>query len=150
MKIYHIQYQPNIKLRIIATLIDYGIYAILFYVYITCMGTETESGATKLEGWAVAPLFIFWFLYFVCLEAYNQATPGHDICGLKVVKTDGEKITLSTAFKRRVIDCIDLGLYGIPALICISKTAKHQRLGDLFADTLVIKKSDITVEEVSF
>jgi len=96
------------------------------------------------------PIFIFWFLYFVVLETVNQATPGHDICKLIVVRSDGQKITLYDSFKRRVVDMIDIGIYGIPALICINKTPKHQRLGDLLADTVVVKKSDIIETEVIF
>ena len=59
-------------------------------------------------------------------------------------------ITFSNAFKRRIIDIIDIFFYGIPALICICNTPKYQRLGDLFADTLVVKKSDIVETEVVF
>lgn len=150
MKIYHIHNKPYIKLKIIATVIDYGIYALLFYVYLICMGSETEFGTIKVEGWAAMPLFLLWFIYFVVLEAVNQATPGHDILKLKVVKTSGEKLSLTDALKRRIVDFIDIGMYGVPALICIKKTAKHQRLGDLLADTMVVKKSDIVEEEVIF
>ena len=150
MKRYHIQHKPYIKLRIIATLIDYGIYFFLLFVYIAFIGHETEEGAIMVEGMAALPLFLVWFLYFVLLEGINQATPGHDIVKLKVIKTSGEKIGLGNAFKRRIIDVIDLGMYGLPAIICINKTTKHQRIGDLFADTLVVKQSDITEEEIIF
>jgi uncharacterized RDD family membrane protein YckC len=150
MKIHHVQYKPYIKLRIIATLIDYVIYLILFYVYLICMGSETETDTNMVEGWAAMPLFFLWFLYFVGLETINKATPGHDICKLTVVKGNGEPISFGDAFKRRIIDFVDIGIYGIPALICISKTPKHQRLGDLLADTVVVKKSDIAVQEVIF
>jgi uncharacterized RDD family membrane protein YckC len=150
MKFYNVHPKPYTKLRIIATLIDYGICVVLCYVYISCIGSEDESGVTKVEGLAALPVFAGWFLYFVVIEAYNQATPGHDICKLIVVKTSGERISLLDAFKRRILDIVDLGMYGIPALICVSKTAKHQRLGDLYADTLVVKKTDISEKEVLF
>jgi len=139
-----------IKLRIIATLIDYSIYVILFFIYVKCFGTQTDDGTTQINGLLALPIFIFWFLYFVVLETVNQATPGHDICKLIVVRSDGQKITLYDSFKRRVVDMIDIGIYGIPALICINKTPKHQRLGDLLADTVVVKKSDIIETEVIF
>jgi len=139
-----------IKLRIIATLIDYSIYVIIFFIYLKCVGTETDTGTTEVNGLLALPIFIFWFLYFVVLEAANQATPGHDICKLIVVRSDGQKITIYDSFKRRVVDLVDIGIYGMPALICINKTPKHQRLGDLLADTVVVKKSDITETEVIF
>jgi uncharacterized RDD family membrane protein YckC len=134
----------------LATLIDYGIYITLFVLYVTTFGyRNTENGYT-VTGWLFWPIPIVWFLYFVVLEAFNGSTPGHDICKLVVVKTNCEKITLADAFKRRIIDPIDILFYGIPALICICNTPKFQRLGDLFADTLVVKKSDIVETEVVF
>ena len=139
-----------VKLRIIATLIDYGIYIGLTVLYIYVFGHQNDSGGMEVDGLSVFPLIIFWFLYFVIIEAFNQSTPGHDICKLIVVKTTGEKITFSDAFKRRIVDFIDIGMYGIPALICIYNTPKYQRLGDLLADTVVIKKSDIIETEVLF
>lgn len=143
---------PNryIKLRIIATLIDYAIYFTIYYIYILCVGKEDDSGSLVVKNLAAFPLFIIWFLYFVVVEAYNQSTPGHDICKLIVVKTDGQKINLGDAFKRRIVDIIDIGVYGIPALICIYNTPMYQRLGDLLAGTLVVKKTDITETEVEF
>jgi uncharacterized RDD family membrane protein YckC len=150
MKFYRIIPKPYIKLRILATLIDYGLFFIFFYVYIICVGEKTEDGRWVVNGLPTLPIVVVWFLYFVITEAVNQATPGHDICKLKVFKPDGRKLTISDAFKRRICDPIDIMLYGIPALICISKTEKHQRLGDLLANTLVAKTSDITETEVQF
>jgi len=150
MKIRRVEYTRYIGPRILATLIDYAIYFALFYLYISTFGQKTDAGSYEVNGLLVWPIPIFWFLYFVVLETYNQATPGHDICKLVVVKTSGEKIGLADAFKRRLIDPIDIFIYGIPALICICNTPKYQRLGDLFADTVVVKKSDFTETEVIF
>ena len=150
MKFRRIEYKKYIKLRIIATLIDYGIYLFLFVVYVEFMGTENSDGAKEVKGLLAMPLFLFWFIYFVVLETVNQATPGHDICKLIIVKSTGARISLGDAFKRRVIDPIDIFCYGIPALICINKTPKFQRLGDLWADTVVVKKTDIIETDVQF
>lgn len=148
--IFHkVEPKRYVGLRIAATLIDYGIYFTLFIFYLYTFGEKTD-GSYEVKGLLFLPIPIFWILYFVVLEAYNQATPGHDIFKLIVVKTSGEKITFSDTFKRRIIDIIDIFFYGIPALICIYNTPKYQRLGDLFADTLVVKKSDIIETEVTF
>jgi uncharacterized RDD family membrane protein YckC len=149
--IFHsVEYKNYVKLRTIATLIDYGIYFLLLIIYIYCLGTKNDDGSMQVNGLLALPIFIFWFLYFVVLETVNQATPGHDICKLVVVRSNGERITLGVAFKRRIIDMIDVLFYGIPALICIYNTPKYQRLGDLFADTIVVKKIDITEKELVF
>ncbi|MEP6611887.1 MAG: RDD family protein [Mucilaginibacter sp.] len=137
-------------MRILATLIDYGIFLGLSTLYIYTFGEKTDDGTRVIQGSMALVVPVFWFLYFVVTESVNQATPGHDICKLKVVKTDGHKISLWDAFKRRICDIIDITIYGIPALICISKTARHQRIGDMLADTMVVKPTDIEEKEVTF
>ena len=150
MKFYRVEYKRYTGLRVAATLIDYGIYFLLVYLYLNFFGEKNESGSMEVRNAMALPVFIFWFCYFVLTEALNQATPGHDICKLVVVKSKGEKITIGDAFKRRIVDLIDITFYGIPALICIYNTPKFQRLGDLFADTVVVKKSDIVETDVTF
>jgi uncharacterized RDD family membrane protein YckC len=150
MKFYKVTPKPYLKLRSLATVIDYSIFLFLCWIYIDSFGEKKEDGTTEVHGFLAMVIPICWFLYFVVTEAVNQATPGHDICKLKVVKPDGHKISLSDAFKHRICDPIDILFYGIPAFICISKTSKHQRLGDLLANTVVVKKSDIEETEVKF
>ena len=150
MKIYTINSKPYIKLRILATIIDYGIFIILFVFYIFLWGEQTADGTWEINGLPALLIPVTWFFYFVVTEKVNQATPGHDICGLRVVKPGGHNITLSDAFKRRICDPLDIFIYGIPAIICISKTDKHQRIGDLLANTLIVKKTDITETTVIF
>lgn len=150
MNFYKIEPKPHLKLRIIATLIDYGIFSILFYLYCSIFGQATADGSWEIDGLPALLVPIFWILYFVLTETLNQATPGHDICKLKVVTTDGYKISFSTAFKRRICDPIDIFFYGIPAIIAILKSEKHQRLGDMLAGTLVLKSADITEISTSF
>ena len=139
-----------LKQRILATIIDYGIFFIVVVIYCVCLGTESSEGVYWVYGLLALPIPIIWFLYFVVLEAVNQASPGHDICKLVVVKTDGGKIGFTDAVKRRILDIVDISFYGIPALICICNTPKFQRIGDLFADTIVVKRTDIVETEVSF
>ena len=150
MQFLRVEYKKYIKLRIFATLIDYTIYVIVLSLYIVFFGTKKDTGGYEVQGLPALPIFIFWFLYFIGTEAINGATPGHDICGLTVVKANGEKITLGDAFKRRIVDFIDITPYGLPALICINNTPKYQRIGDLWANTVVVKKSDIIETEVNF
>jgi len=150
MKFHSVLYRRYVKLRIVATLIDCSIYTLVFWLYVYYFGARNDEGSSEINGLGVLPLIIFWLFYFVVTEAVNSATPGHDICGLTVVKSSGEKISFLDAFKRRIVDPIDICFYGIPALICIYNTPKFQRIGDLLADTVVVKKSDIIETEVTF
>jgi uncharacterized RDD family membrane protein YckC len=150
MKFYTVEPKPYLKLRIIATLIDYGIYFIFYTIYLYAFDENPEPGKATVTGVMVLPIVVVWFIYFVVIESSSQATPGHDVVKLKVITENGEKPSLSSILKRRLLDPIDIFMYGIPALICISKTPKHQRLGDLWANTLVVKAADITETEVTF
>ncbi|MBD1392613.1 RDD family protein [Mucilaginibacter glaciei] len=150
MKFYTVEPKPYIKQKIIATLIDYTIYFIVFCIYTSVFDENPETGKSTVTGLAALPLIIFWILYFPFLEFVNQATPGHDICKLKVYTLSGGKPSFSMCFKRRLVDFLDIFMYGIPAFICISNTPKHQRLGDLWAKTVIVKNSDILEKEVIF
>jgi uncharacterized RDD family membrane protein YckC len=142
--------KPYIKLKILATLMDYGIYLIFYIVYLCIFDENPEPGEATVTGIMFIPVVIVWFIYFVVIESITQATPGHDIVNLKVVTDAGTKPSFSSILKRRLLDPFDIFMYGIPGIICISKTPKHQRLGDLWANTLVVKTTDITEKEVIF
>ncbi|WP_053335860.1 RDD family protein [Bacteriovorax sp. DB6_IX] len=74
-----------------------------------------------------------YFIYF----DYNKAqTPGKKILGLKVISTNGARLTLKQCILREIFKWIDQ-LY-IPALISMLMTEKSQRLGDIAAGTQVI------------
>lgn len=135
-------YKPNLKKRILATVIDYGLYLLVFYAYILFFGHENEEGGQSVEGLLTLPLFLLWFLYFVVLEAINGATLGYQIFQLKVLTTERSTIGFSHAFKRHLLDCIDILFYGIPAIIAIKSSDKHQRIGDMLANTIVVDLSD--------
>ena len=150
MIIRRVEPKRYLKQRILATIIDYGIFFIVTVIYCVSLGTESSEGVYSVYGLLALPIPILWFIYFVVLEAVNQASPGHDICKLVVVKTDGGKIGFTDAIKRRILDIVDIFFYGIPALICICNTPKFQRIGDLFADTIVVRRTDIVETEVSF
>jgi len=150
MIIRRVEPKRYLGLRIAATLIDYGIYFTVIVIYIMMFGDKNDEGGYTLNGAPALLIVIFWFLYFVVLEAISQATPGHDILKLVVVRTKGDRISFTDALKRRIVDMIDIAFYGIPAIICICNTPKFQRIGDLWADTVVVKKSDIIETEVTF
>ncbi len=70
------------------------------------------------------------------------ATPGHHGFNLKVLTLDRKEIAFKQALKRHLLDPIDILLYGIPALIAINNSEKHQRIGDMWAGTIVIDTAD--------
>jgi len=79
----------------------------------------------------------------VGFETGFGGTLGNSIVGLKAIPMTGvnRKLTLSESFKRHILDPIDMTLLGLIAIIVIKNTAKNQRVGDLWAKTIVVKMS---------
>ncbi len=136
------KFKPNIRKRIFATLIDYGIYLLAFFLYVMFVGHEDDEGGKTVTGLSALPLFIFWFIYFVIIEAIFGATLGHQGLNLKVLTINRRNISLAQALKRHLLDPIDFLFYGIPAIIAIKNSDKHQRIGDMWAQTFIVDMTD--------
>ena len=134
--------KPNLKKRIFATLIDYAIYYLIAIIYVTYFGHETEKGGQAVTGWLAWPPILLWLGYFVIMEAQQGATLGHQAMRLKVLTLDYQTISLGHALKRRLTDLIDIFMYGLPAIIAIKNSTFNQRLGDMWAGTIVVDTTD--------
>ena len=102
--------------------------------------------SNELGKWAYAILIIASFLifagYFVFFEwIWSGQTPGKRWLKLRVIREDGRPITLWEALARNLIRFFDIfpGLYSI-GLITVFLSSRDQRLGDLFAGTVVIRE----------
>ena len=135
-------YKTNLTKRIVATLIDYTIFSIPIYLYMMYFGTDNNEGSRTINGIMVLPIPVFWLIYFVLSETFYGATLCHHGLNLKVMTIDKKEINFTQAFKRRLLDVIDIFIYGIPALIAIKNSEKHQRLGDMWAKTIVVDTKD--------
>jgi uncharacterized RDD family membrane protein YckC len=130
---------PRIKKRIVATLIDLAIYLPLFLTYTIYFGEVNDEGESIVSGVMTLPIFIFWLLYFPITEVAFGNTLGHKLMGLKVVTLSGRPISFLQAFKRRILDGIEIyGSLGIIAYIVAKNSPREQRVGDSFARTKVI------------
>ncbi len=97
-----------------------------------------------------ASIFLVVLLYFVTLIYYSYfetvwsgETPGKRKMGLCVINEGGYPVDLRSVILRnmlRVIDWLPFG-YGI-AFISVIMGARYQRLGDLAAGTLVVRKGE--------
>jgi len=123
--------------RVFATLIDYGVFFLIMWVYMMYFGEETNEGY-EVNGIMTLPILIFWFFYFVMIEGFWQATLGHQLLYLKVTQDNFKEIDIGHSFKRRILDIIDFMFFGIPAFISIRNNEKKQRIGDMYAKTIVV------------
>jgi len=137
-----LKYKSNLKKRFFATLLDYLLYFSAFSVYIMFFGHDDGNGGQKVNGLLATPIFLFWFVYFIVIEAFSGSTLGHRGFGLKVLTINRYDIGLTQALKRHLLDPIDIFIYGIPGIVAIKNSDKHQRIGDMWAKTIVVDTTD--------
>ncbi len=134
--------------RIIAIIVD-GIIIGLPTGLIAAMLGVVSSGAgevsASLEG--VAGLFAalisvaLYLGYYVLMEGYLGQTLGKMLLGIKVVREDDGGVPgVKAAAIRTVLRIVDgIGSY-LVGFIAVLASAKNQRLGDMAAHTLVVRK----------
>lgn len=81
---------------------------------------------------------IFYAIYEIFMLKKNGQTIGKKLLGIKVIKTNGESLTWSTAIIREIGEIINAFTIGIGYLIIIFDD-KKQGLHDKIADTYVVK-----------
>lgn len=131
------------ELRILATLIDYGLLWMLTFAYLRYFGTLTDEGSYSVEGCGhLLLLFAVWTVALPIPEGLAGRTFGKWACDLRVTNLSGGPATLGQAFTRRLLDPIDLlTFFGLVAFFVAKTNPQSQRLGDLVAKTLVVEES---------
>lgn len=129
--------------RCLATFIDYSIISLLLFYYVLGFGVQESDGSRSIEGLHAGLIPIGIYLFFVLSEYFFSATIGHSIFKIRIVSLDNEKLKLIQILKRRFCDIFDFYLtVGFLALILSASTKHHQRLGDLWAGTIVVDKDN--------
>jgi uncharacterized RDD family membrane protein YckC len=84
--------------------------------------------------------FVILFVYDVAFEVWSGGrTPGKRMNGLRVVVADGRPITFVRSAARNLMRIIDVYFFFVGAFFILI-TKENQRLGDLIADTLVVRE----------
>jgi uncharacterized RDD family membrane protein YckC len=147
--------------RFLAVAIDHFIqYFTIFVVawlVISLSGFDVYNADTKaselfqeMPKWTFAILIIVLFLifagYFVVFEwLWNGQTPGKRLLKLRVIRDDGRPITFWEALARNLLRIFDavpgfvVPIYSI-GLITIFMNTRDQRIGDVFAGTVVVRE----------
>jgi uncharacterized RDD family membrane protein YckC len=131
--------------RVLAIIVDGLVLGVLFWVMSMVFGTSSvEGGAASASLGTLGTLVyaILAFAYFTLLEGYLGQTLGKMLLGIKVVREDnGEVPGLGAAAIRTVLRIIDaLPFAYLVGFISILISSKNQRLGDMAANTLVVRK----------
>lgn len=86
---------------------------------------------------ALAVSIVYGFL----LEGLYGYTPGKYLLGLVVVKSDGSNYTIGASTLRNLLWLVDsLPTLNLVAIAMIFLTDENQRVGDLVADTVVVRQ----------
>jgi uncharacterized RDD family membrane protein YckC len=127
--------------RVLAAIIDYGLFLFLLSCYGRAVGEPVGDGTVSIKGLPFLGALAFWAIFFPVAEAVFGVTLGKAITRLKVVTEEGRRISWKAAFKRHILDIVDVYLsFGLVALITAKVTPKGQRVGDFWAKTRVVMK----------
>ena len=131
--------------RIYAQILDTIFISIYFAIITTLVGTLAPATyLAKNTSTLVVVLFLAYLpivIYHPVSEYFfNGASPGKKILKLQVVKIDGSAPSLGDYLTRWVMYLIECLIMPGIALLCILFNKNGQRLGDMMAGTVVIKK----------
>lgn len=117
-------------------------------IVVTAGGVEVVSAKVFdaprwLQALLIVLVFILWFGYFAFFEWFwNGQTPGKRWLKLRVIRSDGRPVTFWEATLRNLLRSFDMmpaPFYSI-GLISIFISRQDQRVGDLFAGTVVVRE----------
>lgn len=140
-----IEYElASLRERMLAFLIDSVIILFVYSLVRVALRSILDELALYESGWdtALAVLFfVLFFLYHIIFEIWNVGqTPGKRAMNVKVVRLDGKDPEWSDVVLRAVLHLVDsIATAGVIGTLLIKTTAKCQRLGDMAANTTVIK-----------
>jgi uncharacterized RDD family membrane protein YckC len=129
--------------RLAASLLDWiiinGIILSLWVVGLIVAIPSDLAGGVLTAG-LLSVTFLILFGYDTAFETLNSGrTPGKQVLGIRVVRTSGAPPGFLAAAIRNLLRLVDVGILPV-GILCILFTARHQRLGDLAAGTLVIRE----------
>ena len=132
----------GLGIRAGAFLIDVAIMAtsyVLLALLLEMLGAQFNPTVLVV----LAPFFVFQAYFFLWEMLSRGQTPGKRILSLRVIRLDGEDPTPADFLLRAVLLIPDVLLtVGMLAVLLVTTTARNQRLGDLVADTVVIRTAD--------
>ncbi|MCU0347868.1 MAG: RDD family protein [Saprospiraceae bacterium] len=128
--------------RFLAFFIDLVIYGLAFYLFWLLVLSLVGGAVTDMGFGFIVMSFLAGIMVYHLLSDVigNGQSLGKRVTNLKVVRLDGLEAGIGEYLLRSVFLLIDfISSLGMLAAILIASTYKHQRLGDLAANTSVIR-----------
>ena len=133
--------------RVVAIIVDIVLFFILSIVMSLFFGDTSAGGGNvsfSLTGLPALIYFLITLLYFIVLEGTVGQTVGKMLLGIQVVREGtGQTPGMGAATIRTLLRIIDAFPFFLPYLvgfIVVLVSGKNQRLGDMVANTLVVRK----------
>lgn len=129
--------------RFVAAMIDLVVLGLALLLLLFLLSRVPLDGLAALIVLS-SSVFFGILAYFVVLEGFwDGQTPGKRAMRLRVVMNDGSPARLSAVVIRNLVRIVDLlpGMY-LVGMVTILATRHDQRLGDLAAGTLVVRRPD--------
>lgn len=130
-------------IRVLAALLDSVLVFLVVFLIIWQWGTETAEGERSLTGIPALFLMLGIVAFWVVPEWLLGSTLGKWACDLHVTTLSGGDISFSQSLRRNVLRMVDFFPFYLTGFITASLTPKRQRLGDLWAKTIVVRKKVI-------
>jgi uncharacterized RDD family membrane protein YckC len=143
--------------RFLAALVDTTIIALLLTAVYALIGfaffrnTDSSSNSFLIALLSLISFAFFWGYYIFFEMRWNGSSPGKRLVGIRVIRGDGTPITLAESVIRNLIRLVDFlpALYGL-GLVTMFIDGKARRLGDLAANTLVVREQTaVSLESLS-
>lgn len=155
-----LNYEPaGVGERILAFFLDAFFIGVYYFVVIWIWGYVNDLGSAPQQtimesAWVlyvvlVLPLMLYHLISEVVSNGYSL---GKKIVGIRVVKIDGTRATLSGYLLRWLFRLVEITMTsGVLAFVAIIMNGKGQRIGDILGKTCVIKeRKKVTLDNTLF
>ena len=144
-------------IRAAARILDGGIHflvsfvagamaGIVVFVLASLAGVPPEAlfdraGTTTVATYVAS--FLGTSMVHVLSEGLHGSTIGKWLCRITVISEDGGPADLVAALKREMAFYVDSFFFGLVAIHSMKGSPRRQRIGDKWADTMVVKLADV-------
>jgi uncharacterized RDD family membrane protein YckC len=123
--------------RFIAALLDFFIRLLPLIALLVLIDPADEAIGAAIFALADFGMAFFYYVLFEVLG--GGRTPGKRATGIRVVRSGGRPVTFVRSMLRNIMRVIDALAFYLVGMVTIFITTNNQRLGDLAADTVVVR-----------
>ena len=137
-----IQYQlANVRERALAFAFDLMILSFISLFLFLVLMIFTSDNDARLTAFYIGVFPVLTFYTLFCELVMNGQTPGKRVMRIRVIKLTGSNLTLSDYLLRWLFRWLDIWVsFGAVAALQVSSSVKGQRVGDVLADTSVVRQ----------